>query len=309
VLDAFETKLADMLADRLAGDTLIGDVRRPRADSTPPGATAARLTVEVVAAVPTVELGDDRPEVLGQPGAYELRPVLSLSGGVVIALALGTADAAQAGAQRGLLLQALDHVLLALHGPDVRNGNVFGAAPEQGFSLHAFRLERITAVRAEVVPGAADESGPHMYCRYAFAGRFWPVEAPVAGDIITDLPMRIALLPAEVPAGDGAARARAGGPDVAIPVRLDVRALGGATRRLIARLMGASPPGQLVGSAVDAPAGSVSYAADPDGAYRVIYRPPASLDGTARVRIRLALARAEGAAIPVETVDVEVQGA
>jgi hypothetical protein len=309
VLDAFETKLADMLADRLAGDTLIGDVRRPRADSTPPVATAARLTVEVVAAAPTVELGDDRLEVLGQPGAYELRPVLSLTGGVVIALALGSATGAEAETQRGLLLQALDHVLLALHGPDVRNGNAFGAAPEQGFSLHAFRLERITSVRGEVVPGAADESGPHMYCRYAFAGRFWPVEPPVAGDIITDLPVRIALLPAEVAATGGVARARAGGPDVEIPVHLDVRALGGATRRLIARLMGASPPGQLVGSAVDAPAGSVSYAADADGAYRVIYRPPASLDGTARVRIRLALARADGPAIEVETVALEVQGA
>jgi hypothetical protein len=199
VLDAFETKLADMLADRLAGDALIGDVRRPRADSTPPAATAARVTVEVVAAAPTVELGDDRLEVLGQPGAYELRPVLSLTGGVVIALALGSADAAEAQAQRGLLLQALDRVLLALHGPDVRNGSAFGGAPEQGFSLHAFRLERIAAVRGEVVPGAADESGPHMYCRYAFAGRFWPVEPPVAGVIITDMPMRIALLPAEVP--------------------------------------------------------------------------------------------------------------
>jgi hypothetical protein len=308
VLDAFETKLADMLADRLAGDALIGDVRRPHADSTPPSATAARVTVEVVAAVPTVELGDDRLEVLGQPGAYELRPVLSLTGGVVIALALGSADASGAEAQRGLLLQALDRVLLALHAPDVRSGSAFGAAPEQGFSVHAFRLERIAAVRGEVVPGAADESGPRMYCRYAFAGRFWPVEPPVAGDVITDVPTRIALLPAEVPE-PGATRALAGGPDVEIPVRLDLRALGGATRRLIARLMGASPPGQLVGSAVDAPAGSVSYAADPDGAYRVIYRPPASLNGTARVRIRLALARAEGAAIPVETVEVEVQGA
>lgn len=309
MLDAFETKLADMLADRLAGETLIGDVRRPRVDSTPPAATAARVTVEVVSAVPTAELGDDRLEVLGQSGAYELRPVLCLSGSVVVGLALGSASGAEAQTQRGLLLQALDHVLLALHGPEVRNGSAFGAAPEQGFSLHAFRLERITAVRSEVVPGAADDSGPHMYCCYAFAGRFWPVEPPVAGDIITTLPTRIALLPAEVPSGDAAQRARAGGPDLEIPVRLDLRAMGGAAQRLIARLMGASPPGQLVGSAVEAPAGSVSYAVDPDGAYRVVYRPPTSLDGTARVRVRLALARAEGAAIAVDTLEIEVQGA
>ncbi|WP_428264583.1 hypothetical protein [Haliangium sp.] len=305
MLDSFEAKLADLLADRVADVAVIDEVRRPQIGGSQPSATQARVTVEIISTAPVIELGDDKPEVLGQAGAFSLRTVMHLTGGVLISLELASTSGTGAATQRDTLLMALDSVLLALHDPEVRNGRAFGDADDQGFALSAFRLEQIAPSRCELATGE-DPERHHIYCRYGFTGRFWPVETPPAGDVITTIPTRIALLPAEYPE---TLRALAGGPDLTVPVRLDLRALNGATPRLFARLMGASPPGQLIGDSIDVPEGSVAYDPDPPGTYAVVYRPPASLDGVARVRVRLALARAEGPPVTVETLAIEVQGA
>lgn len=260
MLAAFEARLADLLADALPGQAFA----RGRAVAPQNGIGAA---VRVLSAAATPRLGDDAAELIRRPPALALRTSLRLAGEAAIELA-GAAP----------LLPLADRILVALHAPALRDGAGFETGADQGFALDAFRFAGM---------GAASDRPETLALRYAFEGRFWPVLAEPEGPAIAQIPLRLAVLPAGVPQG---LRARAGGPDLAVPLGLNLAAAGGAERRIVARLAGASPPGSLVGESANVPQGHVGFAVDADGIARLLYRPPATLAAPESVAIETALA-------------------
>jgi hypothetical protein len=74
----------------------------------------------------------------------------------------------------------------------------------------------------------------------------------------------------------------------------------------MARLRGASPPGQLVGSTADVPTGWSAFAPDPDGTFNIVYRPPASVATPVRVGVSTALSRPERPIVSLAELDIEV---
>ncbi len=188
MLDAFESRLADLLAGALPAGAGIGVVRPGVAlppavpPDEPPRVTAV---VRLRDAAPAAHLGDDSRERLGEPGAYRLRPILQLAGEAAVELTVSAGEA-----ERRTLFAALDRVLLALHPQRVRGGSGFATDTDLGFALDGFRLARV----------APDPESPESFRRlhavYAYSGRFWPVEEPAEGDIITGVPTRIEVTPA-----------------------------------------------------------------------------------------------------------------
>ncbi len=296
MIEPFEAALADLLADRIATEDAVAAVSRPRDGLGAAPGDAARVLVQVVDATLTGDVGGDRDERLGAPGDYQTRPSVHASGEVVVTVEIGTAPPPQQPAQRATVMAAADLVLAALHDPGVRSGTVFGDAHGQGFAIDGFRLLRL------VHPGDPDPGFRRIDVVCGYQGRFWPVEELAAGDVIeAPIRTRIALLDPELPSG---LRVTAGDPDLVIPIRLDLRARGGAPDQLAARLAGAEPPGQLVGA--EAAPGWTAMPAAPDGSYPVVYRPPAALAAAALARVRLALVGADEPTTAVGAFEIEV---
>lgn len=298
MLDAFEVRLADLLADELVGVANLGPIGRSGAVAAA-AVGAVGIAVRIARARPTAEVGDDQRERLGARGEIRLRPRLHLEGDAVLALRAVAPAGAAAGTARQRLLSVLDAVLLALHGEAVRTGRAFQLPPQDlGFDLDGFRLASF-----DPLPGEAnDPLSADLVYRYS--GRFWPVEEPVAGDVIASLPTRMAVMPVQVPER---IVARAAGGDIAVPIRVDLRAMRGAPASLAARLAGAAPPGSLVGDpAVIVPPGFVGFPAAPDGAFRLVYRPPQQLATRTDVRVQTRLAHADRPSIGLADFVIEV---
>lgn len=286
MIEEFEARLADLIADRLAGTTELTSIGRMRDGF--PDAEGPSAAVMVLSADPDAELGDDRREVFGGRGERAERPVLRLGGEALVRLEV---SAAASSAERAALLRALDRLLLELHDPAVRDGSAFDTGADLGFALDGgFRLARVTAGP----DGAPALDHRRFDLRYRYAGRFWPVMPPLVGPAITSIPTRLALLPASIPKG---LAARAGAPTLSIGVPLDLRALGGAVPELVARLQGAAPAGVLEGASDGLPPGFVRVPVL-DGAARLAYVPPGALDARTVAGIELRYAGA-GSAFPV----------
>ena len=294
MIDGFEARLTDLIADRLAGTTEIVSVARMR-DGFPDAAlTAPSAGVMVLSADPDTELGDDKLEVLGGRGERAERPVLRLAGEVLVRLEV---RAAASLSERAAMVQALDRLLLELHDPAVRNGRAFDTGQDLGFSLDGgFRLARVVTASSAVV--SADHRRFDVV--YAYAGRFWPVETPT-GPSITNVRARAAVLPMPIPSG---LSTQAGAGALPIDVPIDLRASGGAIPDLAARLQGAAPPGALQGTTAGLPPGFVRVPVI-DGAARLSYLPPATLETRVEVGIEIRYAGVESsfpvlARLPVE---------
>lgn len=301
MLDDFESRLTDMLADGLSADAGV-EVTRVHPGLT---VTDALVTVQVIDAAADPRLGDDARERLGVRGAYELRPVFRFSGEIAIELLVssspgggGGGGPAAAEASRPRLVQLLDRILLILHPEGVRRGESFQTGADLGFALEGFRL-----LRTEASPFDT-EAPDRVRAVYQYTGRFWPVEVPAAGDLISELPTRIAVLPIQLPER---VVGTAGGGEVDVPVRLDLRALNGAPARLVGRLAGASPPGILIGDSSDLPPGRVGYGADADGVFHLRYAPPGTLADPVRVRVELGLSHADRPTLSLGELTIEVQ--
>ncbi|HMV67377.1 MAG TPA: hypothetical protein PKA64_11045 [Myxococcota bacterium] len=266
MIDGFEARLVNLLADRLAGTTDVVSIDRMRDGLTQPTAAGPRATVAVLSANPDSELGDDRQERLGAKGSYAERPVLRLAGEAVVRVQVREASNVN---QRLAILRALDRLLLVLQAQDVRDGSGFQTGADLGFALDGgFRVTRVAGV-----PTGTDLSEHRRFdILCAFSGRFWPVIAATTGPAIRTIPVRTVVLPMTLP---DRISTRAGVPlDVVIPV--DLRATAGAPLALAARLQGASPQGSLTGVTTGLPPGFVAVPVA-NGALTVRYRPPATV--------------------------------
>ena len=300
MIEPFEAALADLLADRIGAVDAVQEVTR-WSDGLPslqPDETL--VVVQVLDGELSADLGSDRDEELRRPGGIELRTSLRLEGRVRIAVEIGTAsNPADRAAQRSVLMTAVDEVLAALHDDDVRTGAVWGDHPDQGFAIERFRLEQFE----HATEPAEDFHRLDVSCRYR--GRFWPVVPAIEGDVIEEpIRVRTALLDARLPVG---LRARGGGPDVFAPVTLDLRAVGGAEPRLVARLAGAAPPGELVGDDTGVPPASVGYLPDESGRYRVVFRPAPALAASATARVVLSLSAPDRPTARVGEFEIQVE--
>jgi hypothetical protein len=292
MLDAFEARLADLLADALADEAGIATPRRSLpGEAVAPGLVLPVVRVTAVAADPL--LGDDAPLVRRLPGGgLGLRTVFALRGDVALDLIPG------ADVTRPALLRALDAALVALGEEAVRRGAAFADGTDQGFALRGFRF-REAAPPSE--PGATG-----LRAVFAFEGEFWPVRPEAEGPAIATIPTRMATLPVAAPEG---LSAQAGGPDLTIPLRLDLRRLGAAPGNVLARLSGADPPGALLGATPPpgAPAGAVAVPVAADGTADLGFRPAAALGAPAVARITLSLARAGGTGPALGEIAVQVR--
>lgn len=302
MLDAFEIRLADMVADGLAeaGAAGAATVVRPRDDLlvlVVENPDRVMIAVQVLSASPCQQLGDDSRERLGRRNDYRLRTTLHFDGAVALDFLIAPTPAeGEPSVFRSSLLQMVDLVLVLLHAGSVRNGEAFRTEDDLGFELDGFRLDSIGPLPGEPTNIHA------MRAVYRYSGRFWPVEALALGETITSLPTRIAVLPIQIPEN---IRTTTGGEDARIAVPVDLRAFGGAPIALFARMEGASPPGQLIGDATDSP-GIVSYAPTSPGTFTVVYRPPSSLSSDAQVRIALSLSHPQHKTVDLGRLTIKV---
>jgi hypothetical protein len=74
----------------------------------------------------------------------------------------------------------------------------------------------------------------------------------------------------------------------------------------LARIRGASPPGELVGSTTDVPAGWVAFVPDEGGSVGIVYRPPATVTEPIRVGVTTALSRERRPFVSLAELDIEV---
>ena len=299
MLDPFESRLADILSNGLAdSDNVVVRPRDDIADLLDEAAQRVVIIVRLLTATADNHLGDDARERLGQRGNYQLRKSLFLAGKVAVDFVVAeTPKNEDPRLNRPLLLQVLDRALVVLHEENLRKGSAFQTGDDLGFDLEGFRLTELGPV-----PQQPDNIRA-LRAVYRYAGRFWPVETPAEGDEIQTLPTRTAVLPIRIPEN---IKANAGGADVTVPLHVDLRALNGAPARLVARMKGASPPGELIGDTTDVPAGYVAYEPNASNVFELVYRPPASLSNDTRVRISLGLAHAERRTISLGELTIRV---
>lgn len=300
MLNALENRLIDLLADLLARETQVQLVSRPRADLAIAAVDPDRVAVvvQVLSVSTDSRLGDDARDRSGQKGGYQLQTVLRLNGQMAIDLIINPAAGANLESHRQTLLHVLDRLLAALHTASFRNGRSFQSNLDLGFDLEGFRLARAGA------PENAPAGFSTVRAIYDFSGRFWPLEPLLAGEVISQLPLRLAILPVRIPE---LPVAQAGGPDLAIPLHLDLRVLNGAPVLVLARLRGASPPGKLAGSAANAPAGWTGFTPDSAGIATLIYQPPTTLAQSARVTVSTALGGTSQPPVTLAEFDIEVR--
>ena len=171
MIGAFESRLADLLADRLPGP--LGDrVARSRGEAPDPSDDVV-IVPELMTAESDPQLGDDSRERIGERGSRRLRPLLRLNGEVEVhieaAASLADVNPADPDRPRRRMLEALDAVLLALHPEGVRSGRDFSTNVDLGFELDGFRLITIE-------PDSEAPSFRAVRAVYGYRGRFWPVE-------------------------------------------------------------------------------------------------------------------------------------
>ncbi|MCI0508183.1 MAG: hypothetical protein L0Z73_19065 [Gammaproteobacteria bacterium] len=300
MLDPFESRLADMLSDGLAGmDNIVVRPRDDLADLLVADTDRVVIVVRLLTAASDNQLGDDARERLGQRGDYQLRASLFLTGEVAVDFIVAeTPQDGDAELNRPLLLKVLDKALVVLHEENLRKGRAFQTGNDIGFDLTGFRLTGLGPVAEQ------KDNFRMLRATYHYAGRFWPVELLAEGNVIQTLPTRIAVLPVQIPQN---IQANAGSEDVTIPLHVDLRSLNGAPVRLVARMKGASPPGQLVGDTTNVPPGGyVAYIPNAEGVFELVYRPPASLSNDTQVRISLGLAHTERATISLGELSIRV---
>lgn len=286
MLDSFEARLADLFADLLVG---VADLRAPQRilpDAVPDSGIVPVLRVTEVSAAPL--LGDDAPQLRRLPGGLGLRTVLELRGKLAMDLVPATA------VSRESWLRSLDAILVAFQATEVRSGAAFADGTDQGFALRGFRFR--DAEEGRGVPG-------RLRAVFEFEGDFWPVRPDEEGPAIVDIPTRIVSLPLGVPNG---LVARAGGPDLVIPIALDLRSLGVGASRVVARLRGAAPPGALLGDPAEAPEGFTGFPVDDAGVARLVFRPSATLAAPANAAIQAMLAGAGRTTVALAELPVRV---
>jgi hypothetical protein len=290
MLDAFEARLADLFADRLAGTPGL----RPPVRRLPEAPVEAGIlpVLRVLSASAAPLLGDDAPLVRRLPGGLGLRTVLALEGAVGMEL-IPAADVA-----RPALLQALDAVLVAFQATELRSGGGFADGTDQGFALHGFRFRDVAAPEDGAPP-----LRHRLRLNFTFQGEFWPVRPEAEGPAITAIPARLVSLPVQVAQG---LVARAGGPELIIPLTLDMRSLGAGPARVVARLRGAAPPGTLQGDAAEAPPGFISVPVDAAGVARLVFRPAATVAAPVLATIQVALAGAGQAGVALAEIPLRV---
>jgi hypothetical protein len=295
MLDSFEARVADLVADELNGIAAVETVTRPRSGlTTDPDRVA--IVVRTLSAKPDLAFGDDARERLGSRGQYQLRTTLRLAGQLAISAIVSPTGGDNLEDRRRIVVDVVDSLLVAFQRPSIRSGQDFQTGVDLGFDLDGFRFAGLSA------PENEPESFSSIRALFDFSGRFWPVEAPEEGDAITALPTRIAVLPVQIPE-----RIRAvSGTDLQVPLKLDLRALNGASARVMARLRGAAPPGQLVGATTDVPSGWTAFNLDPDGSVNIVYRPPASVATPVRVGVSTALSRAQRPFVALAELTIEV---
>ena len=296
MIDQFEIALADLLADRAGSHPAVQSVRRAGVEKPDPADGAALVVVAVVDAVACDEVGIDRPE---RVTATIERRSQRLGGRVKIEVSVGPSDGPGSGAQqRTALWQAADAVLVVVHNPEVRDGSVWGADHAHGFAIDGFRLARVSEPPP---PDSGNDDRLDIWCDYA--GRFWPVEPLIEGDVIVEpIPTRLVLLDARLPIG---LAAQSGGPELVVPLGVDLRSFD-ATPRLVARLSGAAPPGELIGDDADVPTGSVGYLPDDRGRFTVVFRPASSLTAPADAHVGLGLASADRPTVTIGELQIKV---
>ncbi len=295
MIEPFEAALADLLADRVGGDAAVEAVFRPRDGLAPLDDDAARVLVRVADGRVPEEVGVDRLERLDRTRE---RATLRLAGRVRIDVQIGAGSGPAAQRQREVLWRAADAVLVALNDDDVRSGRVWGDAHEQGFAIDRFRCEE---VREALPPALPDHHHLEIGCGYE--GRFWPVVAVAEGGVIR-APIRTRIVVGDLESPSGL-RVPSGGGELVVGVRVDLRALGLAQPRLLGRLLGAEPPGSLVGEVDDVPEGAVAYSPDPDGVFRVRFQPAAPPAAGLATAV-LSLASAEAPTVSVGRLQIEV---
>jgi hypothetical protein len=295
MLDSFEARVTDLVADELNGIAAVQTITRPRSDvSTDPDRVA--IVVRTLSAAPDVNFGDDARERLGSRGQYQLRTTLRLAGQLAISATINPSGGTNVADRRRIVMDVVDALLVALQRSSIRSGQDFQTGVDLGFDLDGFRFAGLST------PDDAPHSFSTISALYDFSGRFWPVETPEEGDEITAVPTRIAVLPIQIPE-----RLRAvAGTDLLVPLRLDLRALNGASARVMARLRGAAPPGQLVGATSDVPAGWTAFTPQPDGSVDIVYRPPATVATPVRVGVSTALSRAQRPFVALAELTIEV---
>lgn len=293
MIGELERAIADLLADRLVPGPTVSDVVRFGRGAGQPPNRRARVEVQVLQAEASDQLGDDGPERFGDRSTgIRTRPVLWLEGQVQLHVWVRDGERVT----RQVLLRAVDEVLLALHDPAVRSGAVFAAASEaDGFALDSgLRLRDIE-----------NTAMGRCQLRYAFGGRFWPVEQPVAGPPIADdgIQLRLAVLPVGIPTG---VVATAGEPPIAVPITLDLRTSGTDAPDVIgARLLGSEPPGNLLATGPSPTEGFVGISGV-DGSYLLSYGPPPSVDSPVVARVELQLTGPDRRQIPLGELHIEV---
>ena len=296
MLNAFEGRLIELLADAFAGPPPTGEPRvrvRPRAGGAEPQGTDVALTIALGNASPWTDFGDDAEVARRVNNVWLLRPEVPLTGEISITLEALTGDPVE---RRTRLMQALDGLLIVLDTEALRRGRAFDPPVDQGFAISAFRLQRLET-------DIADTPDPtRLRLVYGYEGRFWQVRPDVAGGAITHLPTRMAILPLSIPEHTVV---RAGTGPAALPVRGDLRAMDGATPVLLARLRGLGP-GTLTGSGAAAPEGFVASQARPDGLFPLSYAPPAAVASPVRVDIELSLGSPEGTSVVLDELSVQV---
>ena len=296
MLNAFEARLIELLADAFAGPTSAGEPRvgvRSRAGGPDPQNAEVALTVALGNASPWTDFGDDAEVARRVNEVWLLRPEVPLTGEVSIVLGALGGDPVQCRTQ---LLQALDRLLVVLDAEALRRGRALDPAVDQGFAISAFRLQHIETD----IAGTPDPARLRLV--YGYEGRFWPVRPDVEGGAITELPTRIAILPLSIPERTVV---RAGTGPAALSVRGDLRAMRGAAPVLLARLRGLAP-GTLAGSGAAAPEGFVASLPRPDGLFPLSYAPPAAVAATVRVDIELSLGSPEGVTVVLDDLSLEV---
>lgn len=296
MFDAFEIRLADLLANALVGAANLGPVGRAGAVADP-GAGDVGITARVATFEPEPHVGDDRRARIRDAASIRLRPTLHVAGQAVIRLTSEPPAGPQRIEGRARLMAMLDSVLLALHPEAMRTGRAFDTGADQGFELDEFRLRNVSPL-----PEAADDI-LRIDLGYGFSGRFWPVVTHPEGGTITTIPTRVVAMPVRLP---DRIVAQAGGASLSVPIRLDLSASDGAVSAVAARLEGAAPPGALVGDGTPAPAGFTGFAVGANGQSDLVYQPPATLAGRAEVRVETRLAHPDRPSIPLTRFAIEV---
>lgn len=296
MLNAFEQRLIELLTDTFAGPPPAGEPRvrvLARAGEPAPANTDVSIAVELRQATVWPDFGDDALTERRVGDAWRLRTEFALSGEASMGLAALTGTPAQ---RRERLMRGLDRLLVALGPPDIRHGTAFQTSEDRGFAIDGFRLVRWDADPLEL----PDPNRARLV--YAWHGHFWPVREEPEGPAIAVLPTRVAVLPMRLPER---LVVRAGSGANPVPVRVDLRATGGASPRLFARIKGTGP-GVLVGSGVVAADGFVGSEPAADGVFPLTYQPPDSVDARTRLAIEFSLGSVAGRSVALEDLPVEV---